>query len=57
MPRAIPDFDHQLPVVTTARSDAATAPGTMATTVVRALARALTGGLLFALIDSPRSAR
>ena len=43
MPRAIPNSDQQMPVVTTARSDAATAPGTMTTTVARALARALTG--------------
>jgi hypothetical protein len=45
MPRAIPDSDHQLPVVTTARSDAATAPGTMPTRVVRAGARALPGAV------------
>jgi putative oxidoreductase len=48
MSRAIPDSDHQLPVVTTARSDAATAPGTMTTTVVRALARALTSAVYIA---------
>jgi hypothetical protein len=48
MPRAIRDSDHQPPVVTTARSDAATAPGTMTTTVVRALARALTGAVYIA---------
>ena len=42
MPRAIPDSDYQLPIVTNARSDAATAPGTMTTTVVRASARVLT---------------
>src|SRR4029450_11116177 len=48
MRRAIPDSDHQLPVMTTARSDVATAPGTMTTTVVRALARALTGAVYIA---------
>jgi trimethylamine:corrinoid methyltransferase-like protein len=48
MRRAIPNSDHQLPVVTTARSDAATAPGTITTTVVRALARVLTGAVYIA---------
>ena len=48
MRRAGPDSDHQLPVVTTARSDEATAPGTMTTTVVRALARVLTGAVYIA---------
>ena len=57
MPRAIPNSDHQLPVVTTARSDAATAPGTMTTTVVRALARVLTSAVYiaggYAVVQAP----
>ena len=48
MPRAIPNSDYQLPIVTNARSDAATAPGTMTTTVVRALARVLTSAVYIA---------
>ena len=47
MRRAIPDSDHHLPVVTPAGS-AATAAGTMATTVVRALARVLTSAVYIA---------
>jgi len=48
MRRAIPDSDHHLPVVTTARRDAATVPGSMTTTVVRALARELTSAVYIA---------
>jgi putative oxidoreductase len=48
MPRAIRDSDHQLPVVTTARGDAATAPGTTTTTVVRVLARVFTSAVYIA---------
>jgi hypothetical protein len=45
LPTAILEPDRQIAVVTTARSAAATASGTMATTVVRTLARAFTGAV------------